>query len=197
MLQKAKEKVEYWWTMFKRLMALLCVWGLIFSGVTIGKLGVAFDYDDTLVFSTPAYAKAFAGTPRPLGPQFWSIVNQAYDLEKPKALPWALAWAFKLCGFRVSILAARPDTDGEGLRKEWRHLVPRSRFHFVGEAGGKRRFLEDGSNVLFFGDSDLDVAEGRKAKVFTVRVKRSPKSSYKEDYHPGTMREFVLPFSEF
>jgi acid phosphatase (class B) len=97
----------------------------------------------------------------------------------------------------VAILASRPDTDGEALRKEWRRLVPRPRFIFAGDGVSKRRYLEDGNFVLYFGDSDVDISEARKAGVFPVRVKRSPQSSYKEDYHPGTMREFVLPLSQY
>ncbi|MBI4679355.1 MAG: hypothetical protein HY748_17405 [Elusimicrobia bacterium] len=196
-LQKAKAQVEYWWRVAKLVMGAMMVWGLVFSLVTIAKLGVAFDYDDTLVFSTPAYEKAYAASPRAVGPRFWSIVNQSYDLERPKIVPLALAWALRVLGFRVTIIASRPDTDGAALQKEWRRLAPKSRFLFAGEGGSKRRFLEGGNLVLFFGDSDTDISEARKADVFPVRVKRSSRSSYQDDYRPGTMREIVLPLSQY
>ena len=155
---------------------------------------------------TPGTAKALKGSPSgalkgspsgAMSQQFWSVVNQAYDLEKPKIVPLSAAWLFRVLGFRVAILASRPDTDGEALRKEWRRLVPRPRFIFAGDGAGKSRHLGDGNFVLYFGDSDVDISEARKAGVFPVRVKRSPRSSYKEDYHPGTMREFVLPLSQY
>ena len=57
--------------------------------------------------------------------------------------------------------------------------------------------LWDGRYVLFFGDSDTDINEGRQARVFTVRIRRAAKSTYKEDYHPGTMREWVIPLSQY
>lgn len=196
MIQKAKAEVEYWWKIAKRVMGLVMVWGLVFSLVTIAKLGVTFKYDDTLVSSAAAFEKAMAGSPV-RGPQFWSVVNQSYDLERPKIVPLALAWVFRVLGFRVSILASRPDTGADALRKEWRRLVPRSRFIFIGENGGKRKHFEEDNVVLYFGDSDADISEARKAKVFPVRVKRGPKSLDKEDYHPGTMREIVLPLSQY
>ncbi|MBI5624564.1 MAG: hypothetical protein HY924_12365 [Elusimicrobia bacterium] len=197
MLQKAKAEVEYWWTLVKRTVGLLMIWGLVFSLVTIAKLGVAFDYDDTLVSSMPAYEKAMASSPQALGPQFWSVLNRSYDLERPKVVPVSLAWLFRALGFRVAILAARPDTDGDALRKEWRRLVPGQRFVFTGEGAGRGKHLEEGNFVLFFGDSDTDVSEARRAKVVPVRVKRGPQSPFKEDYHPGTMRELVLPLSQY
>ncbi len=196
-VQSVKAKVQGAWSLAKRLFVLTCLWGLVFSLVTIGKLGVAFDYDDTLVFSSPAYARAFAQTPQPFTDKFWTVVNQSYDLEKPKFVSWGLAWLFRICGFRVSILSGRPDTAGENLRKEWRRLVPRQRFIFVGDKGSKAQFIKEGNIVVFFGDGDTDIEAGRRARVLTLRIRRSPKSNYKDDYHPGTFGEFVIPFSEY
>ncbi|MFA6316738.1 MAG: hypothetical protein WC943_04910 [Elusimicrobiota bacterium] len=197
MLQKAKSEVEYWWRFIKRVVGVLMVWGLVFSLVTIAKLGVAFDYDETLVSSAAAYAKASVSAPQAVSPRFWSVVNQSYDLERSKVLPVGLAYLFRFLGFRVSVLVQRPDTDGDALRKEWRRLVPKARFVFTGEGGGRGRHLEDGNFVLFFGDSDSDISEARKAKVYPVRVKRASQSPVKDDYHPGTMAELVLPLSQY
>ena len=180
------------------MVGFLMVWGLIFSRVTIAKLGVAFDYDDTLVFSTPAYEKAFAAAPQALkgspsgamSRQFWSVVNQAYDLEKPKIVPLSAAWLFRVLGFRVAILASRPDTDGEALRKEWRRLVPRPRFIFAGDGGRQEYHLEEQLRAVFRGLGRGHL-RARKAGVFPVRVKRSL-VVLQEDYHPG-VHGFVLP----
>jgi acid phosphatase class B len=167
----------------------------VFSLVTVGRLGVAFDYDDTLVFSSPAYAKAFTSGVQPFSPGFWEIVNKSYDLEKPKMVSNALAWAFRILGFKITILSARPGYAGEGLKKEWRRLS--NNFVFAGNAINKHQYLKDGHYVLYFGDGDSDMLEGRKARVLTVRVRRSPLSAYKDDYNPGSQRELVLPFSEY
>lgn len=194
-VKAAKDKAEKAWTTTKKVVAFMMVWGLIFSLVTVGRLRVAFDYDDTLVFSTPAFNKAFKTSLQPFSTQFWSIVNSSYDVERLKPLPYALAWTLRVFGFKVTIIASRPNVDGEPLRKEWRHLA--SQFVFNETRETKHQVLKQGNYVLYFGDSDSDIAQGRRAKVVTVRVKRSPQSSYKEDYHPGSLDELVLPFSDY
>ncbi|HAM35255.1 MAG TPA: hypothetical protein DEB40_06265 [Elusimicrobia bacterium] len=197
-LKNVREKTHAAWTTTKKILALMSVWGLVYSLTTITRLGVAFEYDDTLVFSTPAYVKAFASVQQPFSPQFWSVVNKSYDIEKPKLLPLSLAWIFRLFGFKVAIIANRPSTDGDGLRKEWRRLTPKTLFCFAGDRGDPRLFLEKGNYVLFFGDSDSGIVEARKAGVYPIRVKRSRKSFRKEeDYRPGTFGELVLPWSQY
>ena len=171
------------------------VWGRIFRLVTIGDLRLGFDYDDTLVFSTPAFAKAFKSGAQPFTPAFWDTVNNSYDIEKPKRLAYSMAWLLRVLGFKITVLAGRPSYGGEALRKEWRHLV--SNFVFANDRDRKYLALQNGSHVLFLADSDSDIIEGRKAKVLTLRIRRSPKSTYKEDYHPGTLRELVIPLSEY
>lgn len=196
-LKKVSAKVQVFWTTTKRIVVLLACWGLVFSVATIGRLGVAFDYDDTLVFSTPAYVKAFATASVPYSGQFWSVLNQSYDLERPKLAACAIAWAFRLFGFRVTIITSRPGTDADALRKEWRRLVARSRFIFTGDKNAIHTHLKEGNYLLFFGDKDSAIAEAKKAGVFPVRIRRSPKSAYKEDYHPGTLGELTIPLSEY
>ncbi|MBI5631434.1 MAG: hypothetical protein HY921_11185 [Elusimicrobia bacterium] len=195
-LKNVRAKADAYWTRTKKFLAALSCWGLVFSLVTICRLGVAFDYDDTLVFSTPALSRAFANTAQPFSEAFWSVVNQSYDLEKPKLIPYVLAWMFRVFGFRVAILTARPAVDAEPLKKEWRHLVGRGQFHFTSREN-KHQYLQSGNYVLFFGDSDSDIQQARRARVFAIRVKRSPKSLFKDDYHPGTMGELVIPLSEY
>lgn len=190
-----KEKVGKTWTLAKKILGIMSIWGLIFSLVTIAKLKVAFDYDDTLVYSTPAFAKAFSSGAAPYSPQFWRTVNTSYDLERPKILPYLMAWTFRILGFKVTVLTSRPNYDGSALRKEWRMLA--TDFIFSGNSGNKHKYLRDGNYVLYFGDSDSDIIQGRKAGILTLRVKRNSKSLYKDDYHPGSLREFVLPFTEF
>ncbi len=197
MLEKTKAKIGAGWAALKRLGVLMAIWGVIFSFATISRLAVAFDYDDTLVFSAPAYEKAYAETSQPFTVQFWTVVNQSYDLEKPKWTGCAAAYLFRIFGFQVSIIASRPEAGVEGLRKEWRRLVPKSRFFFAGDKGSKHRFLENGNYLLFFGDGDSDISDARKAKIYPIRILRSPKSTFKDDYSPGTQGEFVLPFSQY
>lgn len=197
MLEKTRAKIGAGWAAAKRLGVMMAVWAVIFSFATIARLAVAFDYDDTLVLSTPAFEKAQAEASQAAGPRFWTIVNQSYDLEKPKVVGCAAAWLFRLFGFNVTVIASRPETGAEALKKEWRRLVPRSRFLFAGDRGSKHRFFENGNFLLFFGDGDADMADARRAKVYPIRILRSPQSAFKGDYSPGTMGEFVLPLSQY
>lgn len=197
-LKDARAKVEQTWTTFKKVLAMMSVWGLIFSLVTIARLGVAFTYDDTLVRSAAAFEKAAGHAQAQLarGPEYWSVVNNAYDLESPKLLPFALACVFRGFGFRVLILAERGAGGGEALKKEWRHLAPRS-FTFVPDPAELHLHLQDGRYVLFFGDGDRELLEAKKAGIYGVRVKRGSKAVNAGEYNPGKMGELVLPLSEF
>jgi acid phosphatase class B len=197
MLKKAGAKIQSAWTLTKKTLFLASCWALVFAAATIGRLGVAFDYDDTLVFSKPAFDKAFGAVQVPYSPEFWAVVNQAYDLESPKIFACSIAWAFRLFGFKVSIITSRPGEAGDGLRKEWRRLASKREFIFAGGKEKIHEYLKDGNYLLYFADKDSGIAEARKANVFPVRIRRSPKSQYKEDYHPGTMGELMIPFSEY
>jgi len=193
-VKAAKEKVDKTVTLFKKILGVMMAWGLVFSLVTIGGLRVAFDYDDTLVFSAPAFSKAFKSGAQAFSPKFWETVNTSYDLESRKVVANVLAWVFRVFGFKVTILADRPSYGGQALRKEWRRLA--SNFVFIGDKGSKAVTLENGTYVMYFGDRDSSITDGRRARVLSVRIKRSPRSTNKEDYHPGTMGEFVVPLSE-
>ncbi len=196
-LKHVRDKAELYWTRLKRLMAALCLWGLVFSVVTIGRFGVAFDYDDTLVFSKPAYERAFASPVQRYSDAFWSIVNKSYDVERPQVVPYLLAWTFRLFGFRVAVITSRPAIDAGGLKKDWRHLIPPGRFLFAKDPGARLQLLRAGNYLLFFGDSDSDMEAARQAHVFPIRVRRSPQALSKEDYHPGTLGEVVIPYSDY
>ncbi len=196
-LKYVKDKAEKAWSGTKKLFAFMTLWGLIFSLATISHVGVAFDYDDTLVNSAPAFKKAFASANQAYSPEFWAVVNQSYDLEKPKLFTYPLAWLFRIFGFKIVILTARPDIRAEALKKEWRHLVPRGNFVFGADGGSKHTYLQNGTYLLFFGDSDTDITEARLARVFPIRIRRSKQSIFKQDYTPHAYREVVIPFSEY
>lgn len=195
-LKAARAKVEKTWTTTKKILAAMSVWGLIFSLATIARLGVAFTYDDVLVRSADAYAKAAREAPVVGGADYWAAVNNAYELETPKLLPYALACLFRTFGFRIAILAERPAAGGEALRKEWRHLAPRG-FSFVPDPGEIHLRLQDGRFVLFLGSSDRDIAEARKAGVYALRVRRGRRFVGVGEYSPGRLGEKVLPLSQF
>jgi acid phosphatase class B len=195
-LKDVRAKVEQTWTTTKKILALMSVWGLVFSLVTIARLGVAFAYDDTLVDSSAAFEKAAGSAQQGRTPDYWKTVNNGYDLESPKLLPYALAGISRVFGFHILILAERQASGGEALKKEWRHLAPRG-FMFVSDVSDLHLHLQDGRYVLFLGASDREILEAKKAGVYAVRVKRGKKSTVGGEYNPGQMGEVVLPLSEF
>lgn len=195
-LKDVRAKVEQTWTTTKKLLAMMSVWGLIFSLVTIARLGAAFTYDDTLVHSGAAYDRAAGRVQLLRSPEYWKIVNNAYDLESPKILPYGLACVLRAFGFRILILAERGGTGGDALKKEWRRLAPRG-FVYVSDPEDLHLHLQDGRYVLFFGNGDRELLEAKKAGVYAVRVKRGKKAVSTGEYNPGQMGELVLPLSEF
>ncbi len=192
----ARAKVEQGWTTAKKILAMMSVWGLFFSLITIGRLSVAFDYDDTLVNSNKAYEKASAAAVTREGPAFWAALNNAYDLESVKIVPFALACALRGLGFRVMIMAERQGADGDALKKEWRKLAPRS-FIFTPDATAKHLHMQEGHFVAFFGDSDQDMLEAKKVNVLGVRIRRGKRAVKNDPYSPGKMGETVIPLSQF
>jgi acid phosphatase class B len=195
-LKDVRAKVEQTWTTTKKILAALSVWGLIFSIVTIARLGVAFTYDDVLVNSLAAHEKAENHVQQLRSPEYWKIVNNAYDLESPKILPYTLACLFRAFGFRVMIMAERAGSGGEALKKEWRHIAPRS-FIFVPDPQELHMYLQDERVVLFFSDGDRELLQAKRVGVYGVRVRRSKKSINVGEYNPGQLGEFVIPLSQF
>ena len=192
----ARAKVEKGWTTTKKLLAMMSVWGLFFSLITIGHLSVAFDYDDTLVDASKAYEKASGAAVTREGPAFWAALNNAYDVESVKIVPFALACALRGLGFRIMIMAERQGTDGDALKKEWRKLSPRS-FIFTPDPTAKHLHMQEGHFVAFFGDSDQDMLEAKKVNVLAVRIKRGKRAVKHDAYSPGKMGETVIPLSQF
>jgi len=192
----ARAKVEKGWTTAKKLLALMSVWGLFFSLITIGRLSVAFDYDDTLVDSVKAYEKASGAAVQREGPAFWAALNNAYDLETIKYVPFAIACALRGLGFRIVIMAERQGADGDALKKEWRKLSPRS-FIFTPDPTAKHLHMQEGHFVAFFGDSDQDMLEAKKVNVLAVRIRRGKRSVKNDQYSPGKLGETVIPLSQF
>ena len=162
--KEARAKVEKGWTTTKKLLAMMSVWGLFFSLITIGHLSVAFDYDDTLVDSVKAYEKASGAAAQREGPAFWAALNNAYDLETIKYVPFTIACVLRGLGFRVMIMAERQAADGDALKKEWRKLSPRS-FIFTPDPTAKHLHMQEGHFIAFFGDSDQDMLEAKKVNV--------------------------------
>ncbi len=191
-----RAQVEKAWTTTKKVLAAMSVWGLIFSLVTIGRLSVGFDYDGTLVDSSKSFEKAARLSQQAGGASYWGVVNNAYELERPKLVPYATALLLRALGFRIVIMADRQGTDGDALRKEWRRLAPRG-FLFTPNPSDKHLHLQEGRFVAFFGDADVDMHEAKRAGVLAMRVQHPPRPGAPGPYSPGQMGDYVVPLSRF
>jgi acid phosphatase (class B) len=121
-----------------RLLAFLGIAPTSYLGVD-GATSVGFDIDDTLLFSTPTFTRAFAtgGTPKPDDAVFWTQANRcdpgcpAESLTLPdgtiKQLPASVPSGVKdrirdqvafhqARGAEVYAITARPDINGDALR---------------------------------------------------------------------------------
>ncbi len=173
------------------LVAVICVYGVTVAGVNIADLKVGFDYDDTLIFSTPAFRAGTASGQESYSPGYWRVVNNSFNLEKVKLVPMTTALLYKALGFDVVIITARQGYGGEELQEHWKWLA--KEFYFE---RNKSEILKRARFVAFFGDSDSDITEALAAGVKPIRVKRSKESDYKGKYHPGQYKECILPFSD-
>ena len=197
-IKQIKKQVDNAWTWTKRFFVTLCVWGIVFSLATVSQLRVGYEYDGAMVDSSAAFRRALAASPQPFTPTFWAVANQAYYLDKPKLIPYALAWMLKVCGFGVDVFALRSSSYGDGLRNDWRHLIPARDFIFLQDQDQLGQALDQGRYLLFFGSSDGAIAQAKKDHVFAVRILRRPQSGgHAPDYNPGMFHELRIPYSQY
>jgi len=179
---------------------------------------------------------ATGGLPKPDDTLFWTHVNAcdkgcaeesiilpngtkkelpANVASTPKSLAVALVRRHLALGHRVYAITARPDINGEALREyiESEFGIVKADVYFEpemdlpGNPAGKTDRIEALDLDVFYGDSDSDITDARKAfkgsnglqrkQVDAIRFLRSPKSSnrkagYLNKYHPGYFGEPIL-----
>ena len=175
----------------KVVLTIVCIYVVTLASINIADLKVGFDYDDTLIFSTPAFRAGAASGQEPYSPGYWRVVNNSFNREKVKLVPMTTALIYKALGFDVVVITARQGYGGEELQEHWKWLA--REFYFE---RNKSEILKRARFVAFFGDSDSDITEALLAGVKPIRVKRSKESDYTGKYHPGQYKECILPFSD-
>ena len=195
MLQALDSFLKKWLLRLKIFSFLAAIWAVFFSVFTLMGLRVGFEYDDGLVFSTPAFQSAREEKAEPESKDYWNAVNRAYKLERTKPVPWLTAWFFKIFGFKVDILCQRDPAGADSLVQKWKPLA--DNFFFAVDENQKYEFLEHKPVVLYFAASDADIIQARKAGVVAVRIKKSYKSILPSEFTPRKFKESVLPLSEF
>lgn len=172
---------------------LLTAYGIAFAANKTLEKTVGYDYDSTLAFSTPTFLAAREEDPSDR--INWELVNgRLLKLEKKKHVALTVPF-FKLLGYTPIVITSRNETKGDVFRAHVERVygIKAEDVYMTRE---KAVHLKERKCVLFFGDSDGDITEAKKAEVRAVRVKRSADDFYKSHYHPGDYGEFVLPFSD-
>ena len=192
-----------WFSRLRAFAMIAGAWGVLFSVITITGFKVGFEYDDGLVFSTPAFKTAAASAVADSLPAedvladagYWNAVNRAYKFEHIKPVPWMTAWFFKVFGFKVEIFCARLEEGSDSLQNSWRILA--DCFHFTADENKKYELLERSRFIFYFTPSDEGVIQAKKADVTPIRIRKNKKSLNACLYSPGKFGERVLPLSEF
>lgn len=170
-------------------------WGFLFSVNSLIGFQAGFEYDDGLVYSTPAFQAAEKDKAAPGGPDYWNSVNRSFSYERLKPVPWLAAWSLKALGVKIAIFCDRGSEGGDSLEASWRKLA--DYFYFTGTEDEKYKILEKRRFIVYAAPSDSGIIQARKAGVTPLRVKKSRKSVNPLESNPGKFKERTLPFSDF
>lgn len=184
-----------WTDRLKAFSMLAGAWGFLFSVNSLIGFQAAFEYDDGLSFSTPAYKAAVKDGLEQGSPDYWNAVNRSYAYESLKPVPWLAAWTLRALGVKIAVFCDRGPEGGDSLETSWRRLA--DYFYFNKTENEKYRILEKRRFILYAGASDSGIIQARKAEVHPLRLLKSPRSVLAFDYHPGRFKERYLPLSGF
>jgi acid phosphatase class B len=208
---KPEPLIQRWINKLKNLAILAGTWAVLFSVITIIGFKIGFEYDDGLVFSTPAFNQAagrcdikgespsnsqvIKNAISPDKKDYWNFLNRSYKLERTKLIPLLTAGVFKTFGFDIYVICMREDIGTDSIKYSWKPFI--NEFIFVENDLKKYKVLEKENFLLYFANSDADIIQSKKANTTVIRLKRSSKSVNKTLYTPGKFNEFILPLSEF
>jgi len=184
-----------WTARLKAFSMLAGAWGFLFSVNSLIGFRAGFEYDDGLVYSTPAFKAAEKDQPEAGSPDYWNAVNRSFEYEHTKPAVWLTAWALKVLGVKIDFFCDRGGEGADNLEASWRKLA--DDFYFTRTEDQKYRLLEKKRFILYAAPSDSGIIQARKAGVHPLRLEKSPKSALKFDYTPGKYKERYLPFSAF
>lgn len=184
-----------WWGRFRAFAMLAGAWGFLFSVNSIIGFRAAFEYDDGIVYSTPAFQSAEKDKLETGSPDYWNAVNRSFGQERLKPVPWLTAWALRALGVRISFFLDRGQQGSDSLEASWRRLA--ADFYYPSGEDEKYRLLERKGFLLYAAASDSGIVQARKAGIRPLRILKSKKSVNPLESSPGKFSERVLPFSRF
>ncbi len=193
------------------LLALLLALVLAGGGLPAASAGtpVGFDLDDTILFSTPVFDRAFKSGVKPFSREFWEIVNTSdRELSSVKRRTEALIGEHQRNGDEIYVISGREPVREEAVQSflHDRLGIKPENVHFTGLSpdsaspsgiapNSKAEVMKSLGITVFYGDSDTDIADARAAGAKGIRIQRSERSSYKDRYHPGSLDEEIVPDS--
>lgn len=195
MFQALAAFLGVWYGRFKALCMLAGAWGFLFSVNSLIGFRAGFEYDDGLVYSTPAFQAAAKDKLEPGSPDYWNAVNRSFSYERLKPVPWLAAWSLKALGVKISVFCDRGREGSDSLEAAWRRLA--DQFHFPASEDEKYRLLEKYRFALYASPSDSGIIQARKAGVTPLRIKKSRSSVNPLESNPGKFGERTLPLSGF
>ena len=184
-----------WFGRFKAFSMAAGAWGFLFSVNSLIGFQAGFEYDDGLVYSTPAFQAAEKDKAAPGGPDYWNSVNRSFSYERLKPVPWLSAWTLKALGVKIAVFCDRGAEGGDSLEASWRKLA--DYFYFTRTEDEKYKILEKRRFIVYAAPSDSGIIQARKAGVTPLRVKKSKRSVNPLESNPGKFKERTLPFSDF
>ncbi len=171
-----------------------------------GPVNVGFDVDDTVLFTSPAFYYAKFNTDGPDGsnkygphpfsnPEFQRDVNRGLDAFS-LPLPWgrALIELHKRRGDTILFITARRETPDEGLTELLNRTfgLKNTRKVIFKPAAMKNIPIKENNIILFYGDSDTDMAAAQKAGIRGIRIPRDRLSLNKSPVRFGAFGDDVL-----
>jgi len=164
--------------------------------ITKSIVNVGFDVDDTLLFSTPAFDKANKSDYSGYSQEWWVIVNKSDEGNSiVKKVTENILNGHKRKGDEIFVISARNEAGGDVLRGFLNKTfgIKKENVYFEHD---KADLIKKLRISVFYGDSDSDITTAQEAGAKGIRIMRSPKSSYKGNYHPGAFGEEIIPDSK-
>lgn len=192
-LEALKAWFARWWNRLRALCMLAGAWGFLFSVNSLLGFRAGFEYDDGLVYSTPAFQAAAKEGLQAGGPDYWNAVNRGFLLERLKPVPWLCAWTLKVLGFRVAVFLDRGHEGSDSLETYWGRLA--DDLYFTPTEDEKYQLLEKHRFVLYAAASDAGLIQAKKAGVWPLRIYKGAKSVNPLESNPGKFGERRLPLS--
>jgi len=122
MLHAIADFFSTWMGRLKAFSMLAGAWGVLFSVNSLIGFQAGFEYDDGLVYSTPAFQAAAKDKAPADSPDYWNSVNRSFSYERLKPVPWITAWTLRALGLEYlfsATAAAREPTAWRPPGETW------------------------------------------------------------------------------